>query len=101
MSMSISIPSPPRPAIVYPDRDGKPLAENTLRFQWIVTVKEGTEHVFRTRADVFVAGDLLWYPVEGKPEICTAPDALVAFGRPKGYRGSYKQWEEDGIAPQA
>ena len=25
---------------------------------------------------------------------------MVAFGRPKGYRGSYKQWEEDGIAPQ-
>ncbi len=29
-----------------------------------------------------------------------APDAFVVFGRPKGYRGSYKQWEEDGIAPQ-
>ena len=26
---------------------------------------------------------------------------MVAFGRPKGYRGSYKQWEESGIAPQA
>ena len=37
--------------------------------------------------------------VEGKPEICIAPDALVAFGRPKGDRGSYKQWEEED-APQ-
>ena len=25
---------------------------------------------------------------------------MVVFGRPKGYRGSYKQWEEGGIAPQ-
>ena len=25
---------------------------------------------------------------------------MVAFGRPKGDRGSYKQWEEGGIAPQ-
>ena len=25
----------------------------------------------------------------------TAPDALVVFGRPPGYRGSYKQWDED------
>jgi hypothetical protein len=25
---------------------------------------------------------------------------MVAFGRPKGRRGSYKQWEEDNIAPQ-
>ena len=26
---------------------------------------------------------------------------MVVFGRPKGHRGSYKQWKEDGIAPQA
>jgi Uma2 family endonuclease len=25
---------------------------------------------------------------------------MVVFGRQKGYRGSYKQWEEDGIPPQ-
>jgi hypothetical protein len=25
---------------------------------------------------------------------------MVAFGRPKGRRGSYKQWEEENIAPQ-
>src|SRR5262249_39275420 len=42
-------------------------------------------------------GDLLWYPVEGHPEIRAAPDVLVAFGRPKGHRGSYKQWEEDNV----
>jgi Uma2 family endonuclease len=96
--MSISI-SPPT-TIVYPDSDGQPLAENTLQFQWIVTIKEGLDWMFRDRPDVFVAGDLLWYPVEGHPEIRVAPDALLAFGRPKGYRGSYKQWEEGGIAPQ-
>jgi hypothetical protein len=38
--------------------------------------------------------------VEGRPDISAAPDTLVAIGRPKGYRGSYKQWEEEGIAPQ-
>jgi Uma2 family endonuclease len=97
--MSISIQKPPA-KIVYPDSDGKPMAENTLQFRWIVTIKEGLERVFRDRPNVFVAGDLLWYPVEGRPDICTAPDALVALGRPKGDRGSYKQWEEDGVAPQ-
>ena len=95
MPMSISIQKPQRSAIIYPDSDGQPMAENTLQFQWIVTIKEGLERVFRHRSDVFVAGDLLWYPEEGRPDICTAPDALVAFGRPKGYRGSYKQWEEE------
>src|SRR6185312_9059714 len=50
--------------------------------------------------DVFVAGDLLWYAQEGDPKIRTAPDAMVVFGRPKGYRGSYMQWREEGIPPQ-
>jgi Uma2 family endonuclease len=88
------------PDALYPDSDGRPMAENTLQFEWIVTLKENLEILFRDRADVFVAGDLLWYAVEGEPAACQAPDVLVAFGRPKGYRGSYKQWEEGKIAPQ-
>ena len=99
--MSVSIPRLSRSEIIYPDSDGKPMADNTLQFRWIVTIKEGLDRVYRHRPDVFVAGDLFWYPVVGHPEICQAPDALVAFGRPKGDRGSYKQWEEGGIAPQA
>ena len=98
--MSVSIPSTKQSEIVYPESDGKPMAENTLQFQWIVTIKEGLARAFSARPDIFVAGDLLWYPVEGRPDICAAPDAMVAIGRPAGYRGCYKQWEEEGIAPQ-
>jgi Uma2 family endonuclease len=97
--MSTSFRTPPS-RVVYPDDNGEPMAENTLQFEWIVTIKGGLEALFRDRPDVFVAGDLLWYPVEGEPAISTAPDTMVAFGRPKGYRGSYKQWEEGDIAPQ-
>jgi Uma2 family endonuclease len=92
--------APARPTIIYPDSDGKPMADNTLQFQWIVTIQGGLAALFRNDPNVFVAGDLLWYPVEGHPEIRVAPDALVVFGRPKGYRGSYQQWNEGGIAPQ-
>ncbi len=63
-------------------------------------IKENLEVVFPHDPNVFVAGNLLWYPVEGEPTIRTAPDAMVAFGRPKGRRGSYKQWEEGNIPPQ-
>lgn len=98
--MSVSNQAAKATEVEYPSSDGKPMAENTLQFQWIVTIKEGLEAVFRDRPDVFVAGDLLWYPVEGDPRTRTAPDAMVVFGRPKGYRGSYQQWREDGIAPQ-
>jgi len=94
------IHKPSTPAIVYPDRDGKRMSDNTLQYQWIVTIEGNLEILFAGRPDVFIAGDLLWYPVEGDPGIRTAPDAMVALGRPKGYRGSYKQWEEGGVAPQ-
>lgn len=86
--------------IVYPESDGQPMAENTLQFQWIVTIKENLEAQLAEQGDVFVAGDLLWYPVEGQPRIRRAPDAMVVFGRPKGYRGAYLQWREGGIGPQ-
>ncbi len=87
-------------AIEYPDCDGNPMSDNTLQFFWIVLIKENLETQFADDANVFIAGDLLWYPVKGEPKICTAPDTMVVFGRPKGYRGSYKQWEESGIAPR-
>ncbi len=100
MNSATEFSHPERQAIDYPDSDGMPMADNTLQYEWIVTVKGGLDNVFREDADVFVAGDLLWYPVEGQPTIRIAPDILVAFGRPKGHRGSYKQWVEGNIAPQ-
>ncbi len=86
--------------IDYPESDGQPMADNTLQYEWIGTIKYGLEALFRERNDVFITGDLLWYPVEGDNKTQAAPDAKVAFGRPKGHRRSYKQWEEGGIAPQ-
>ncbi|WP_295399410.1 Uma2 family endonuclease [uncultured Thiocystis sp.] len=85
----------------YPESDGQPMADNTEQYEWIVRIKENLEILFADRADVFIAGDLLWYPVPDRQIVGPiAPDVLVAFGRPKGKRGCYKQWEEDGIAPQ-
>lgn len=84
----------------YPESDGQPVADNTKQFRYIQTIVGGLDALFRDDPNVFVAGDLLWYPVEGHQEICQAPDALVVFGRPKGDRGSYVQILEEGIAPQ-
>jgi Uma2 family endonuclease len=86
--------------IIYPDSDGQPMSDNTLQFSWIVKIKENLEILFANDPNVFVAGDLLWYPVEGDNTTRRAPDAMVAFGRAKGYRGSYQQWLEANIPPQ-
>ena len=86
--------------IVYPESDGQPMADNTKQFRYIVTIHGGLSALFADDPNVFVAGDLLWYPVEGDNRLRAAPDAMVAFGRPKGDRGAYLQWKEGGIAPQ-
>ncbi|NER35421.1 MAG: Uma2 family endonuclease [Oscillatoria sp. SIO1A7] len=88
-----------KPEIIYPDSDGKPMSDNTEQYKWIVIIKENLEIIFAAVAEVFIAGDLLWYPTEGSRK-CQAPDVMVVFGRPKGKRGSYKQWLEEDIPPQ-
>jgi Uma2 family endonuclease len=86
--------------VIYPESDGLPMSDNTIQFNWIVRVKENLEIIFASQNDVFVAGDLLWYPIEGDIYTKQAPDAMVVFGRPKGDRGSYIQCKEDNIPPQ-
>ncbi len=98
--MNVNQLEAPVKPIIYPDSDGKPMADNTKQFEWIITIAGGLQALFADDPNVFVAGDLLWYPVEGDNKTRIAPDALVAFGRPHGHRGSYKQWEEGGVAPQ-
>jgi Uma2 family endonuclease len=98
------VTTPQNPAstheIFYPDRDGQPMSDNTKQFRWIVVIEQNLEWLFAENLEVFVAGDLLWYPVEGNNKLRTAPDAMVVFGRPKGDRGSYQQWNENNIPPQ-
>ena len=99
--MSISTPIPSLPSawpepVVYPESDGAPIADNTRQFRWIVTIKGNLDILYDNRVDVFVAGDLFWYPVEGNPKIVQAPDVLVAFGRPNGDGPAVKKFSETG-----
>ncbi|MBW4646402.1 MAG: Uma2 family endonuclease [Goleter apudmare HA4340-LM2] len=86
--------------IFYPESDGQPMANNTEHFEIIVLIKGNLDILFADDPHVFVAGDLFWYPIQGNNKIKYAPDVMVAFGRPKGRRSSYKQWEEGNQAPQ-
>ncbi len=79
--------------VYYPETDDLPMAENTIQYRWITTIHGGLDSLL---PDAFVAGDLFWYPVEGEPLVRVAPDVLVALGRPKGDRPSFRQWLEGG-----
>ena len=86
--------------IIYPCSDGQPMADSTIQYKLIVTIKEGCELLFKDDPNVFVAADLLWYPLERRNDISQAPDIMVIFGRSKEDRRSYLQFSEDNIAPQ-
>lgn len=84
----------------YPSDNGELMSNDTLHFEWILFVYYAIFEAYRDREDVFTACDLLWYPVEGRPDISRAPDTMVVFGRSKGHRPFWKQWEEGGMGPQ-
>ncbi|MEZ4866051.1 MAG: Uma2 family endonuclease [Caldilineaceae bacterium] len=102
--MSIANPliisPPPMASVVYPESDGEPMANNSVQFRYITTIEGNLEILLEDQSDVLVAGDMFWYPVEGDNTLRQAPDIMVIWGRPKGDRGSYLQWEEDDITPQ-
>lgn len=81
--------------MVYPESDGKPMSDNTLQAFWIIFLYNNLNAMLPD----FVAANLLWYPTRGSRK-ALAPDVLIALGRPKGHRGSYKTWEEGDIQPQ-
>ena len=54
----------------------------------------GLDALLSDNPQMFVVEALLWYPVEGHPEISTVPDVLITFGGPKGARGSSLQQRE-------
>ena len=78
----------------YPSYDGIPMADNTDQAEAIVDAFHAVRAYFWEREDVFVAVNLLLYYREGDNKTRITPDVMVAVGRPKGFRGSYKIWEE-------
>jgi hypothetical protein len=83
-----------RSTVVYPESDGKPMAENETQLFLMMALIAHLRARFGGPS-AHVGGDMFWYPVEGQPDIVRAPDVFVAFGRPQDpERRSWKQWEE-------
>ena len=90
--------------IIYPETDGLPLSDNTKQLRLIMTTQGGLDSLF-ANDKVFVAGNLLWYPVPAPPGSkkaapSKAPDVMVIFGQDRRDRTIYKQWEEGNLGPQ-
>ena len=83
---------------VYPESDGKPMAETDLHREimfWIIHLLQR----FFAGQRVYVSGNLLIYYEQGNPRKSVAPDCFVVWGVEARLRPIYKLWEE-GQAPQ-
>ena len=85
--------------IVYPERDGKPMAETEIHILAIVELLHSLKAFFRDRPDVFVIADMLWYWKEGRTKT-TAPHLMVVPGvGNQQRRRSFFTWRENGAVP--
>ncbi len=82
------------PTIVYPESDGKPMAETDTHRDLMIDFIQMLKHHYRDDADVYVSGNLLIYYEEGNPRKSISPDVFVVFGVAKKRRNTYLTWEE-------
>ncbi|XPM55208.2 MAG: Uma2 family endonuclease [Leptolyngbya sp. IPPAS B-1204] len=85
--------------LLYPDSDGKPMAESDPTRDYLIYGVEALGNYFQDRPDVYVSGNLFIYYKQGVPDAVIAPDVFVVFGVEKKKRRSYKVWEEGGKTP--
>lgn len=86
--------APTETADLYPESDGKPMAETERHFRELVKNFNRIEDHFAHIPDVYVLGDMMMYYEEGNPRKSISPDIFVAFGIGRKERRIYKIWEE-------
>lgn len=101
----MSAPEVGRPQIIYPESDGKPMAESDIHWDAMVDLGTSARQWFqgegarRLGGEIYVSGNLLVYFVEGDPSFSVAPDFFAVRGVSPRKRRIYKVWEE-GKAPE-
>ena len=86
--------APTETADLYPESDGKPMAETDMHAVAIIDLRHRFDNFFANNPDTYVSGTLMMYDVEGPGRTAVSPDILVSFGIGKKLRRTYKVWEE-------
>jgi Uma2 family endonuclease len=95
-----SLKDPPKKRrVIYPESDGKPMAEDELHRTEMTNSIGSLQVWYRDRNDVRVAGNDFVYWEEGNPKARISPDCYVVFGVEKKVRRNFKAWEEGGRLP--
>ena len=86
--------APTEDMVIYPDSDGKPLAESERHLRCIFRMLDILETHFADTEDAYVWSNMMLYYVKDNPHIYLKPDIFVSFGVGKHERLFYKVWEE-------
>ena len=82
---------------MYPESDRKPMADNTSPGAAGSLALRQPLRLLRDDDRASSPPTTSGIPSRSGRSWSLAPDVYVVFGRPKGDRGSYMQWQEDGI----
>ncbi len=86
--------APTNGAIIYPESDGKPMAETELHRNALMNALLILIEAFKDKLNVCVSGNMMMYYVKGDPKKSISPDVFVSFGIGKKLRRTYRVWEE-------
>ena len=82
------------PTLVYPESDGKPMAETPKHQQVMIDCMDIMRRHFREVPDVYIGGNMLLYYEEGNPRKSISPDVFMVRGVSKKELRVYKTWEQ-------
>ena len=80
---------------IYPESDGKPLAETERHLRQIIRTLDLLETHFADIPDVYIWSNMMMYYEKGPPAKSVKPDIFVSFGIGRQERRLYKVWEEE------
>ena len=86
--------APTETADLYPESDGKPMAETDLHIEAIIEMRSRFRNYYRDIPDIYISGNIMMYYEDGRPSKAVSPDLLISFGAGKKPHRTYKIWEE-------
>jgi Uma2 family endonuclease len=89
----------PARRVVYPTRDGKPMAETDKHREIAYYIISALKTYYADRSDVYVSGNNFVFWEEGNPKARISPDAYVVFGVSPDLRDSFMAWRNGGWLP--
>ena len=90
---AISVSPAVESSILYPSRDGEPVAETYVHlYAMLITLEVLRQYLAGQQATV-LSNQFLYY-AQGLPKLRVAPDVMVIFDVEPGGRDNYKIWEE-------